>query len=434
MTSNDPTRPAQASRWRRRGVVAIVVILLLLMVRVALDLWFGHELNVAVARLEKVYGPMDLRSMAPATVPPQENRARVVRAAASLTSITQWGKLDAFIKAVPGQTNAGTRQDVAREVEQNRLALQLASEVRNRSRSNWEIDYPETYRMPRVVEIRAFSDLLAAAGRFDVDAGLFDEASRKTACGLRTASSLASEPVTLIQLMRVQTAADHIRTAKQMLAAGAPSGDVLEDLAQALAESRTPDPVRTALLSEMKWMNWVMTRGDASAGRIFFTGEPDASRTTVADWVFRPLSRMTHLYYLRTMEQLLQQELTPPFARKHPIVLPPARPPWWQIRTFLNATFVHGAHGIAEAGYNFQSALNVAELAVALRRYRMDSGAYPASLDQLAPRYLSRVPVDPFTGRPPDYQLAGSGFTLTGHGAKDMSWSNRQLVEWTIDR
>ena len=48
----------------------------------------------------------------------------------------------------------------------------------------------------------------------------------------------------------------------------------------------------------------------------------------------------------------------------------------------------------------------------ALRRFRLDHGAHPRTLDELAPSYLKTVPLDPFTDRVPDYTRHGAGFEL----------------------
>jgi hypothetical protein len=56
--------------------------------------------------------------------------------------------------------------------------------------------------------------------------------------------------------------------------------------------------------------------------------------------------------------------------------------------------------------------LAVAELGVALRRFKLGHGEYPDDLSALVPEYLDRLPIDPHTGRPPVYARQGSGFTL----------------------
>lgn len=52
------------------------------------------------------------------------------------------------------------------------------------------------------------------------------------------------------------------------------------------------------------------------------------------------------------------------------------------------------------------------QLAVALERYKAVHGAYPASLDDLAPEFLVRVPREPFNGERYSYAVVGTEFSL----------------------
>ncbi|MGE5358848.1 MAG: hypothetical protein ACM3NQ_07490 [Bacteroidales bacterium] len=427
----------RASKWRRRGLVALVVVLVLLVLRVGLDLWFAHELNAETARLEKLYGRLDLQSMAPPKVPPEENRARVVRAAASLTSVggSQWQKLGAFVAAAPAQLNPALRGEMARLVEQNGLTLQVAGEICRRSKSNWDIDYPEANRIPALVDIRGLSNLLAAASRFNVEAGRADDAAHEVTSGLCAAASLAPEPIAILQLIRMAIATDHLRALRYVVADGEPSAAALANVAQVLADSRMPDPVRMPLVGEMKFANqmWGRMEGGRSVEG-YLPGSPSPAWSSPLAWAFRPFVRMMRLHYLRAAGRLIELNLSPPAARGAEAALPSKTTSWWHVRARFDAAFLGGMDRIAESGYRYLSALNVAEIVVALRRFRIDHGVYPDELTQLAPRYVTRLCADPFTGLPPEYARQGSGFTLTGHGPKVMSAADHALLEWRSNR
>src|SRR5262249_46056537 len=63
--------------------------------------------------------------------------------------------------------------------------------------------------------------------------------------------------------------------------------------------------------------------------------------------------------------------------------------------------------------YNVAAAhlrLLIAELG--LRCYRNDQGSAPQRLQELVPKYLQRVPNDPFTGNPLVYRSQGSNWVL----------------------
>ena len=58
--------------------------------------------------------------------------------------------------------------------------------------------------------------------------------------------------------------------------------------------------------------------------------------------------------------------------------------------------------------------LLIAELAA--RCYESEQGRAPADLEQLVPKYLQRVPVDPFSGRPMLYRAQGTNWLLYSVG------------------
>src|SRR5207249_7607601 len=58
--------------------------------------------------------------------------------------------------------------------------------------------------------------------------------------------------------------------------------------------------------------------------------------------------------------------------------------------------------------------LLAAELAV--RCYQSEQGHSPTGLEQLVPKYIQHVPLDPFSGRPMNYRLQGTNWLLYSVG------------------
>jgi hypothetical protein len=58
-------------------------------------------------------------------------------------------------------------------------------------------------------------------------------------------------------------------------------------------------------------------------------------------------------------------------------------------------------------------------VAFALAAYQRDNGRYPANLDELAPKYLERIPDDLFSGNPLVYRLEGKGYLLYSVGPNE---------------
>ncbi len=86
------------------------------------------------------------------------------------------------------------------------------------------------------------------------------------------------------------------------------------------------------------------------------------------------------------------------------------------------------------SGDDFASELAAAELVIAVRRHRLDRGAYPNDLSAVAPAYLPGVPIDPRTGKPPIYSRDGQGFTLTTAPSENYAPRKRPTAVWRVAR
>ena len=95
---------------------------------------------------------------------------------------------------------------------------------------------------------------------------------------------------------------------------------------------------------------------------------------------------------------------------------------------------VAGLGRSARSGDEHRAMLVLAGTSVALRRCRIEKGSYPEHLDELNPVYLPDVPVDPFTGREPEYARSGAGFTVKVAVPAGTAEPTRRLLEWTVPR
>ena len=95
-----------------------------------------------------------------------------------------------------------------------------------------------------------------------------------------------------------------------------------------------------------------------------------------------------------------------------------------------------------------ETARRVVITAIALKRYQLKHGKYPAGLDSLAPEFVSAVPLDPVDGKPlryrpnPDgtfllYSIGGNGVDDGGNPALEkgvdgstFQWQNPHALDW----
>ncbi|MCS7263538.1 MAG: type II secretion system protein GspG [Armatimonadetes bacterium] len=72
----------------------------------------------------------------------------------------------------------------------------------------------------------------------------------------------------------------------------------------------------------------------------------------------------------------------------------------------------------------------VTETALSLRLYRSERGRYPESLQALVPKYLPKVPIDPYDGKPIKYRRLSRGFKVWSVGGNGKDEVGMKVPNW----
>jgi hypothetical protein len=432
---SDP-RQLHTPVWRTAPALFVFAALIVIASCSGLDIWSGNELDREIVRLQKKYGSLDVATSRVAPVPDSDNRALVVRAAARHAVPIQDRNYHYQFLAfpVPSPVSAELRAFA----DANRDAIELLDGIRSRHQSNWN-EYFQRGVDPPWTSIQLVSHAIFVRSLLDIEAGQPDDAARAITYGLAVAASMRQETATVAQEIRIGGVASvQLKALRQLLAASTPSAPALDQLAFWLAENRKLDPMQLALLAQMKDVSAMFARmeeGDIDLNVIDFIYPMTWPRwpsilLETAGVVGRPFVRTARLRYLRYMDQLLDIQAGP---RPRPLL--PERP-WpqpWQLVDRLVERFTVGTSYLIETGDNFASSLAVAEIAVALRRFKLDRGDYPDDVSALVPGYLDQLPIDPYTGRTPVYARQGSGFLLQGT-ASTPERTKWLALEWDVKK
>lgn len=421
--------PTRRRRWRRRWLVLLVLTLVVLLARAGLDLWAGRRVDAEVARLEQRYGTLAEGSLRLDRVPSADNRARAIRAATALTvpasGSEQQPSLSRFLTS---QLSSPVPAELRAFVEANRTAIRVAEESRSRHQSNWDIE-PSGFNTPPWMELRTLSNAICLDALVDLEEGRPDEAANAITSGLAVSSSLRQERNLIAQLIRISIATEQVRSLQRLLVQTEPSKHMLGELARWLVENRKHDPIREGLLSELKHGNASIL--NLESGRVEdLDGKPLSWLASPLAQLGRPLLRLAHVGYLEQMRALLDLQAGPRPRPEFASIPTPSRWHWMGRWASLSTP---GLERAIDSGDEFTSQLNAAELAVALRRFKLDRGSYPDELSALVPEYLASVPIDPFTGRPPVYTRKGAGFELHADWRKSRTPRPAGL-DWVVMR
>jgi hypothetical protein len=258
------------------------------------------------------------------------------------------------------------------------------------------------------------TDILAARGDF-----------RQAAAALR--DTLRLQRTVVRQPYRTSVAVRSFGSLRLLLRRAPPDAEVLADLQRAF--EALPDEDSLAQQMRLERARLLGGSWPHPAGRVSW-----AYRLRVAPPARGTFESFVLLLMRPTLTRVTRGEL-PLFADTIRV----AEQPWPQkidAARALGPGFTGGrTHSFASWRYApprwaigfFQSVLPLAgeELAIrrtaiatlAAERYRREhAGAVPQSLDALVPRYLNRVPLDPFSGDPIRYRYVGDSYTIYSIG------------------
>jgi hypothetical protein len=419
------------TRWRRVRVVLLLTVLVSLVAYTGCDLWAARRVARALAPLEARYGSFKDVTLSGPTVPAPENRARLVSAAAALVNAGTDQERSAVRRFVSDPAAKAVPPDLRAYMESNAEALRLARQFVTRTRSGFGVDYRSSGDRPPLLDMRNLSNVIYIAALQAMEAQRQDEAVALIVAGMALSSAGRDEPDLITQLIRIAVADPPVAALQRLMQAGELSKGELEQLAHALAENRDPLPMTIGLIGEVKHIHSVFS--NLEAGRNADVGASNVPWPIFGPMArpFRPLLRFAHARYLEQAAVLLDSQTGPrPRAPRRDTSMPPP----WSFIGRMSQTFTAGLARTIETGDEFARQMAAAELAVALRRCKLDRVVYPDSLDAVVPAYLPTVPTDPLTGRPPVYTRDGDGFTLTLSPSESSPAKKLPASVWKVAR
>lgn len=253
--------------------------------------------------------------------------------------------------------------------------------------------------------IRRCAQLLALGAIHHLHNGDPNAAVRCIEDGLRLADSLRQEAATTSYVVRVTCLALALKGLEQGLNVATFTDGQLTELDEALATTAGTHDLTHVLVGERCLMlemcrdPSLMTRRGQSIGSRTFSR---VTRTGVDDT-------------LSYMEDCIRAAKLPPAQR-----LEAYRE---AIQKVKDLSFIHfsirldtwGTSHMAElAEFHARACarIDLARVALAVERYRLATGKLPEQLDELVPRYLERVPIDPFGNQPIRYRRTEPGYLL----------------------
>ena len=317
------------------------------------------------------------------------------------------------------------------------LALQKFDPIFSELRTNSERPYavmafyydPDLGNTMRFSECRQLVVLVSLRAKAELGAGQSAEALKDIKVCLRLSQLLQHEPLLISQLVRFAMIELSIQPIWEGLARHSWTDAQLEDLQKALAAIQSLDDYDFTMRGERAFGNQQLEQYRAGnfgayAKQIGVQMGPLGKFTSKA-FLFRnqlALNRMADGFVLPAVDSE-QHRVFPERCSTNALANVIPKPGLYNVLALMSG------RALAKAAQRFahtQNSIDLATVATALERYHLAHGAYPETLDTLAPQFIEKVPNDVIGGQPLKYHrskddqfiLYSIGWDQTDDGGK----------------
>jgi hypothetical protein len=296
------------------------------------------------------------------------------------------------------------------EVEELAPALAEARPLAGMSRGRLPIEYAEVFfdtKLPHTQDSRKVVRLLRLSATHRAQGGDYDGALDDCRAIIGVSHAIGDEPTTISQLVRIAEVSFALGTLVRVLAQGEASDAALARVQDRLArEAKVPFSTIGLRGERASFFDML---GKLAGGSISVTelshfparrsGPVHLKPHGVAFYRYNQglcLSLMTRAIEIEKLP-LSEQEVR--WAEWEALARPPKNQ-WYLMTGSLTYILIPGFHAFHTAHKRIVGLLNVAQVMVAMERYRLTNGRWPKSLGEIPKSILPETPIDPYSSKP----------------------------------
>jgi hypothetical protein len=260
--------------------------------------------------------------------------------------------------------------------------------------------------LPHAQNTREIASLLHYDALNLAQQGKARESLRSCQAALNAGRSMDDEPIMISQLVRMACVALAAGRTERTLALGEPPAEDLARL-QALVELEEAHPTALVGLRGERALLHQILNGLAD-GSIPATDLLDRGRE--ADWVerlvlwdIRGMARREHPRVMELMGKAIDNARLPAHEQATAEKVLQREVRQAASNSYLIRLLVPATSKFTEATLRKTAQMRCLMTVLALERYRREKGAWPAKLEDLTPKLLKKVPLDPYDGKPLRY-------------------------------
>ncbi len=266
--------------------------------------------------------------------------------------------------------------------------------------------------LPQSQDARQAPRLLQLDAAIRAEAGDIDGALEDCRAILGAARSIGDEPFAISMLVRMAILTVARQTIERAMAQGEASDRMLQTLQAEVAEERAYPHLLQAMRGERGSTVELIRRlrdGELTLNQ-FSGGESDGP--------VRALSGFGQLWFHYQYAVALEwgnenveiahgpmNEYVPRWNAFERKLVETARHPVWSTLALMPSKMWPAMASLIDSILRNQAFLATTEVFLAAERYRIATGKWPGSIDELSPKYLQAIPRDPYNGGPLGYRI-----------------------------
>ena len=428
-------------KWLGIGIGALLVLIIL--ASLIINVIFGRELRQTMAKLKAEGRALTVAEIQPAPVPDDQNAAPLFKKARKLMGDRVYPYNKPEPKAAPAikelsdliSTNYPAldtstwptvhREALPRLIQAPEMAKLFAvlREASQKPGYNSNLKYEDGPGMllPHLGIIRKMVRFLNIKAELAAQNGNTEEAWATILEGLKLADLLKQEPVLITQLVRIACDKIMIDCLERMADKTDIPADQARDLIAELAQHTDSAPWIQAMDGERVGIGlWCFQTLWRSSFRDF--NPLLSTEMNIPRWLgwglkypYAPILKKDFTVYLKLISQVQDYYKAPYWETAKTIRNHPTNqqiPPYCLLTRMIFPSLDFVVTRKAE----YDATIEVARVGLGLKLFKQKNGAYPDTLDKLAPEFLENIPVDPFTGQTLIYRKADAGFILYSLG------------------
>jgi len=346
-------------------------------------------------------------------VPPQENAAPVYQKAFGLYSkddFDGWARKECYRalnadEPLPEEPRAMLEE----HLKANQAAIDALYEASRYAQCSFPITLASEMELHHLRWLRTGRDLLWWKCLLSAMDGDSEEVSKALLATLAIGRSVRNEPLLSSQYMRDGVLRSAVESLKYALSRVCFSDDALADIQDALADAECRECMTRAYAAERCTRLLLfddsqakLFGGNAIPAKIYKWSGVRAHDREIYDSALLRLIEISKLPFPEALPKMdkLVEDVTQEIDWKTPFA--------GMFLLQLQGSIMNEALLAAD--------IRLANVALAVERYRLAKGAVPESLSVLVPEYLTEIPEDPFDGNKLRYNITDTGYTIYSIG------------------